>query len=439
MTLPVVAIVGRPNVGKSTLFNRILGRRQAVVHDEPGVTRDRHYSRVDWNRRSFYLVDTGGLTYGSNNAILRHIRTQAEEAMREADLILFLVDGLTMPTSEDEEVARRLYKEAHRVMLVVNKVDRDKDEWESGTWNRLGLGEPWTVSALHGRSVGDLLSEVCARLPRVKAEVEAEDSIRVAVVGRPNVGKSSLVNALLGQERMVVDDVPGTTRDAIDSEIVHEGQRYTLVDTAGLRRKSKVKDLTEYFSGVRTRQSLERCHVALILLEANLPISAQDVKIAAEVAELNRGAILVLNKWDLVEEKQTNTSRDMEQEIRDRLPFMDYAAAIFLSALTKKRITGLYPLIKAVHAQATRKFTTGELNRFFERIQKRNPAPASRGGLSPKIYYAVQTGTLPPTFNLFVNHPKAVAPNWVRYLEHQMRDELQLTGTPVAFKFRKSE
>jgi GTP-binding protein len=273
----------------------------------------------------------------------------------------------------------------------------------------------------------------------VKSDVEAEDSIRVAVVGRPNVGKSSLVNCLLGKDRMVVDDVPGTTRDAIDSEIVHAGQRYTLVDTAGLRRKIKVKDATEYFSGVRTRQSIERAEVVLILLEANVPISAQDVRIAAEVSELNRGAVLVLNKWDLVEGKETNTARDMEHEIRERLPFMDYAPAIFISALTAKRVTGLFPLIKAVHTQATRRFTTGELNRFFERLQKRNPAPASPSGLAPRIYYAVQTDVLPPTFNVYVNHPKAVAPNYVRFLEHRMRDELKLEGTPVAFHFRKSE
>jgi GTP-binding protein len=435
----VVAIVGRPNVGKSTLFNRILGRRQAVVHDEPGVTRDRSYARAEWGRRRFYLVDTGGLMPAGQTGLLAQVRAQAEEAIEEADVVLFLVDSKIPPTDLDEEIGKRLFRHAKKVLLVVNKADGPREEWESSEWLRLGLGDPFPVSALHGRSVGDLLSEMIERLPPVQDDADEDpDAIRVAVVGRPNVGKSSLVNALLKRERMVVDPVPGTTRDAVDSEITVDGRRFVLVDTAGLRRKAKVKDSTEFFSTVRTQQSLERCHVALLLLDASAPLSAQDVHVAAQISGLSRAAVLVFNKWDLVD-KDTNTARDMEQEGRDWMQFMDYAPAVFLSALTHQRVTALWPLLERVHAQATRRIGTGELNRFFEDLQKRSPAPASPSGLRPRIYYAAQTGVLPPTFNVFVNHPRAVAPNYARFLEHRLRDEMQLTGTPVKLRFRKSE
>jgi GTPase len=439
MNLPVVAIVGRPNVGKSTLFNRILGRRQAVVHDEPGVTRDRHYAPAEWGRRRFYLVDTGGLMSEKQTGMLRQVRLQAEEAIEEADVVLFLVDSKVPPTDLDEEIGRRLFQHADKVMLVVNKADGAREEWESTAWLRLGLGDPFPVSALHGRSVGDLLSELILRLPPPhKDEHEDPEAIRVAVVGRPNVGKSSLVNALLRRERMVVDAVPGTTRDSVDSEITVAGRRFVLVDTAGLRRKAKVKDSTEFFSAVRTHQSLERCHVALMLMDASEPPSAQDVHVAAQISELRRACILVFNKWDLVD-KSTNTARDMEQNVRDKMQFMDYALSAFVSALTRQRVTALWPLMEKVHAQATRRIGTGELNRFFEKLQKRSPAPASPSGLRPRIYYAAQTDVLPPTFNVFINHPRAVAPNYVRFLEHRMREEFELVGTPIALKFRKSE
>ncbi|HVP40256.1 MAG TPA: ribosome biogenesis GTPase Der [Candidatus Saccharimonadales bacterium] len=439
MNLPIVAIIGRPNVGKSTLFNRILGRRQAVVHDLPGVTRDRHYAPTDWERRRFYLVDTGGLTTEAHSALLDQVRAQAEAAIEEADVVLFLVDAKVAPTDLDEAIAKGLFRHAGKVLLVVNKADGEREEWESAAWLRLGLGGPCPVSALHGRGVGDLLSEVVRRLPpRAAAPAEDPEAIRVAVVGRPNVGKSSLVNALLQRQRMVVDPTPGTTRDAVDSEVVVSGRRFVLVDTAGLRRAARVKDSTEFFSVLRTRQSLERCHVAVLLLDASEPLSAQDVHVAAEVAELRRAAVLAFNKWDLVE-KQTNTARDMERAARERMPFMDYAPALFLSALTRQRASSLWPLLERVHAQATRRVGTGELNRFFEQLQKRNPAPASKSGLRPRIYYAAQTGVLPPTFSLFVNHPRAVAPNYVRFLEHRMRDEMEFTGTPLALRFRKSE
>ncbi|MBI5836675.1 MAG: ribosome biogenesis GTPase Der [Candidatus Eisenbacteria bacterium] len=438
MNLPIVAIVGRPNVGKSTLFNRLLGRRQAVVHDEPGVTRDRHYARAEWGRHHFYLVDTGGLMPSEESGILHQVRLQAEAAIEEADLVLFLVDAKVPPTDLDLEIARRLFKHSGKVMLVVNKADGDREDWESGEWIRMGLGEPFPVSALHGRSVGDLLSEATSRLAKPVEEVEDPDVIRVAVVGRPNVGKSSLVNALLRQERMVVDAVPGTTRDAIDTEVVVDGRRFVLVDTAGLRRKAKVHDPTEFYSGIRTQQSLERCHVAVVLLDASEPLSTQDVHVASTVAGLNRAALLVFNKWDLVG-KETNTARDMEQDARDRMPFMEYAPAVFISALTRQRVSALWPLLEKVHAQATRRIGTGELNRFFEDLQKRNPAPASKSGLRPRIYYANQTGVLPPTFNLFVNHPRAIAPNYSKFLQNRMRDDLEIVGTPVLLRFRKSD
>ena len=403
MPVPIVAIIGRPNVGKSTLFNRLLKRRLAVVDDQPGITRDRNYASTTWNGRTFYLVDTGGYVPTSPNQMEKLIKAQAEIAISEADLVLFLVDAKVGAQSLDLEIARGLKKTKKGVVLVGNKVDTSRDEDEVHALRRLGLGEPIGVSALAGRNIGDLLDQIVSALPEEEAYEEKKESIRVAVIGRPNVGKSSFVNALLGQEKLIVSETPGTTRDAIDTDIEINGQSFTLIDTAGLRRKTKIKENLEYYTTLRTLRSIERCHVALILIEAPDGLLKQDLKIANEVEQLRKGMVIGINKWDLVE-KDGKTADVYTKSMREKAPLLKFVPFIYISAMTGQRVRTALDLAARVHQERKKRIETSELNRKLEEDIKAKP-PAAVKGKYIKIYYVTQTDTEPPTFVFFCNHP----------------------------------
>ena len=435
MSVPTVAIIGRPNVGKSTLFNRIIGRREAIVAPEPGVTRDRHFAPADWNGRRFWLVDTGGLVPGSNDPMNRAIRTQVEQAVADSDLLVFLVDVEAGVHPMDLEIAQYLRKAKRPVLLVANKADTLPDESRHLAFFELGLGEPFPVSAAIGKNSGDLLDKITSQLPAAPP-AEDETTIRVAVVGRPNVGKSSLVNRLLGEERLVVADEPGTTRDAIDTPLAHNGRTLVFIDTAGLRKRSKVEEDLEFYSTLRTSRAMERADVCLLVVDAKDGMHAQDLKIANDAWDRGAAVLIAVNKWDLIENKETNTARDGERDIKARAPFLEFIPFFYVSAKTGQRVPKLLDAILTVADERQKRVPTAEVNRVLEQLLARQQPPQPVGE-SVRLFYATQTGTAPPRFAVIANRPDAIPESYSRYLQNGFRAAWEFTGAPLTIKFRR--
>ena len=435
---PLVALVGRPNVGKSTLFNRLVGERRAIVEDSPGTTRDRHYADTEWGGVVFTLIDTGGLIMGDADEIGAHVRAQAQLAMDEADVIVFLVDieeGLTAPDHAIADLLRRANKP---VILTVNKSDNLKREMNIHEFYALGLGEPLAVSAAKGLATGDLLDRIVEALPRRVPEGEAEDSaIHMAIVGRTNVGKSSLVNRLLGYERVIVSATPGTTRDAVDSHIRYHEQEFVLIDTAGIRRRGSIEPGVEKYSVLRTLRAISRSDLVLLLIDAVEGVTAQDAHVAGYVLEESKSVIVLVNKWDLIE-KETNTQAEYEVYVRRELRFLSYVPVMFISALTGHNVRNVMATALRIHEERTARLSTADLNKVFRQATMRL-SPPSKGGRKLRIYYGTQTAVAPPTFVLFVNDSKLVHFGYERYLENQIRELYKFEGTPIRLIFRDHE
>jgi GTP-binding protein len=429
MSKPILAIVGRPNVGKSTLFNYIGSNKTSIVEDMPGVTRDRIYMDAEWLGRQFTMIDTGGIEMESTDKILTAMRFQAKLAMDEADAILFLVDAKTGLTSSDEEVAVVLRNTRKPVILAVNKVDSMKDSHEIYEFYNLGLGDPVPISSANALNIGDLLDKIIEVLPFGENEEEDSDLIKVAVIGRPNVGKSSLVNSLLGEERVIVSDIPGTTRDAIDTHFSKDGTQFVLIDTAGMRRKGKIDLPVERYSVIRSLRAVDRCDVVLMVIDAAEGVTEQDKKIAGYAHEAGKACVLVVNKWDLVE-KDSKTSLRFTETIRDELGFMQYAPVLFISALTKQRVHRVTELVKYVSEQHNMRISTSVLNQVIEDAVSINPPP-SQFGKRLKIYFSTQPNVKPPTFILFVNDPEIMHFSYLRFLENRIRESFGFEGTPI--------
>ena len=437
MAKPLVAIIGRPNVGKSMLFNKLTGQRTSIVEDTPGVTRDRIYGECEWCGRKFSLVDTGGIEPGTENDMLKFMRRQAEIGIELADAIIMVVDVRSGVTAADQDVATMLRKANKPVCLAVNKCDSigyvNPEVFE---FYSLGIGDLFETSAVHGHGTGDMLDWVLENIPEEMEEDEEDEVIKVAIVGKPNVGKSSLLNRILGEERVIVSNIAGTTRDAIDSYFENETGKYCFIDTAGMRRKSKVDDAIEKYSNMRSVAAIERADVCLILIDANDGVTEQDTKIAGLVHEAGKAAIIVVNKWDAVEDKETNTMRDKENQVRQDLSYMLYAPVVFLSALTGQRVDKLYQVIQDVHAQNTKRITTGALNSVLADATARVQPPTDKGRRL-KIYYMTQASTKPPHFVIFCNDARLFHFSYQRYLENQIREVFGLQGTPVRITIRQ--
>jgi len=436
MPRPIVAVVGRPNVGKSTLFNRIVGDRLAIVDDKPGVTRDRLYADAEWLTHDFTLIDTGGLDPDSEDIMTKHIFRQAEAAIENADVILFLVDIKSGIMDADRHVADILRKSKKPVVLVVNKVDSpNKDNHELYEFYELGLGDPMPVSAGQALGLGDMLDEIVAHFPKQNEDDEEDNRIRVAIVGKPNAGKSSLINKILGEERLIVSDIPGTTRDAVDTYFTRDGKDYIFIDTAGLRRKSKVKENIERYSMLRTISAVERCDVCILLIDAEEGITEQDTKIAGIAHESGRAAIIAVNKWDKVE-KNDKTMREFTKNLETELAYMPYAPKLFISALTGQRVHKLFDLIYATYQNHALRVGTGVLNDVILEATAMHSPPTDKG--KPlRIYYGTQVSVKPPTFVLFVNDKKLMHFSYVRYLENRIREAFGFEGTPIHFITRE--
>ena len=436
MSKPMIAIVGRPNVGKSMLFNKLIGKRMSIVEDVPGVTRDRIYGEAEWAGRKFILVDTGGIEPSTDNMILAFMRDQAQIAIENADVIVFVTDIKTGMTASDEDVARMLQRSGKPIVLAVNKMDSvgtvNPDFYE---FYNLGLGDPIAVSAVHGHGTGDLLDECLKYFPEEVEEEEDDDVIQVAIIGKPNVGKSSLTNRILGQERVIVSNVAGTTRDAIDSYFENEHGKYNFIDTAGMRKKSKVDDAIEKYSVLRATMAIERSDVCLILIDAQEGVTEQDTKVAGLAHEAGKACIIVVNKWDAIE-KDDKTMDRMREEIRRDLSYMTYAPILFISAMTGQRVQRLFELINYVHEQASVRITTGMLNTVLADAQTRVQPPTDKGRRL-KIYYMTQVGIRPPHFVAFCNDKQLFHFSYRRYLENQIRSVFGLEGTPVIMTVRQ--
>ena len=436
MAKPLVAIVGRPNVGKSMLFNKLTGKRLSIVEDTPGVTRDRLYAEAEWRGRTFDLVDTGGIEPGTDNQILSFMREQAEIAIASATVIIFVCDIRTGMTAADQEVAGMLQRSRRPVVLAVNKMDStghtNPDIYE---FYNLGLGDPYPVSAVHGHGTGDLLDACFDFFPPGEEEEAEDDVVKVAIIGKPNVGKSSLVNRILGQERVIVSDVAGTTRDAVDSYFENERGKYLIIDTAGMRKKSKVDDRVEKFSVLRATMAIERSDVCLIMIDAQEGVTEQDTKVAGLAHEAGKACIIVVNKWDAIE-KDGKTMQRMEEDVRRDLSYMTYAPVLFISALTGQRVDRLFDLIDNVVNQAAMRISTGLLNQVLADAQARVQPPTDKGKRL-KIYYMTQIGVKPPHFVIFCNDAKLFHFSYQRYLENQIRGTFGLTGTPVRITIRQ--
>lgn len=431
--VPIVAIVGRPNVGKSTLFNKIMQRRIAIVEDVPGVTRDRIYAEADWAGYNFTLVDTGGFAW-EGDPLVRAVTRQAREAMAESDVIVFLLDGKAGATADDLDLANLLRKSGKPVVVAVNKVDSfTAGEELVSEFYQLGLGEPVPLSAANGLNVGDLLDIIVSYLKKLP-QVEEDEAVAVAIAGRPNVGKSSLLNLLAGAERAVVSAIPGTTRDAVDTRVTRNGREFVFVDTAGLRRKSRIASGVEYYSMLRTIRAIQRCEVCLLMLDASQGLTEQDKRIAGIAHQAGKAAIIVVNKWDLVA-KETGTMAKMRRGLLAALQFMDYAQVEFISALTGSRVEKIFPLVEEIVEQYRRRITTGLVNDLLNDALVANP-PAAKGK-QVKIYYMTQTSVAPPRFVLFVNAPELVHFSYVRYLENRLREAFGFQGTPIKFSIKK--
>ena len=437
MAKPLVAIVGRPNVGKSMLFNKLTGHRTSIVEDTPGVTRDRIYGDCEWCGRTFSLVDTGGIEPSIDNDMLKFMRRQAEIGIELADAIIMVTDVRSGVTAADQDVATILRKSGKPVALAVNKCDSigpvNPDVYE---FYSLGIGDLFETSAVHGHGTGDLLDWVLENIPEDQEEEQEDDIIKVTIVGKPNVGKSSLLNRILGEERVIVSNVAGTTRDAIDSYYENETGKYCFIDTAGMRRKSKVDDAIEKYSNMRSVSAIDRADVCLILIDANDGVTEQDTKIAGLVHEAGKAAIIVVNKWDAVSDKETNTMRDMEAKVRQGLSYMLYAPVIFLSALTGARCDRLFDAIQEVYKQNTSRITTGSLNAVLADATARVQPPTDKGRRL-KIYYMTQAGTKPPHFVIFCNDARLFHFSYQRYLENQIREVFGLQGTPIRVTIRQ--
>ncbi|MHB1130758.1 MAG: ribosome biogenesis GTPase Der [Chloroflexota bacterium] len=434
MAKPIVAIVGRPNVGKSTLFNRIVGQRLAIVADEAGTTRDRLYADAAWEGRDFTIVDTGGLTGGTVDEFASRVEDQAQLAIDEADVIVLLGDAIDGVTAADEEVAAVLRRTSKPVLLAINKADSEQRRLAAVDFYSMGLGDPLPLSSIHGVGVAELLDEVVAHLPEAGDEEEAGEMPRLAIVGRPNVGKSSLINALLGQERMIVDQVPGTTRDAIDSVIEYQEQNLLLIDTAGIRRRGHVEQGVEKYSVMRALRALGRADVALLVVDADEGLTAQDTHVASYVVDAGKGVVIVVNKWDLITRSQTAMA-DYTQLVRERFKFLAFAPVVFVSALRKQRLNTMLDAALRVHTQRQRRVTTAQLNQVITEAEAAHPAPSQRGRRL-KIFYCTQTTINPPTFVFFTNEPKLLHFSYERYLENRLRAEFGFEGTPLRFIFR---
>jgi len=428
MAKPVVAIVGRPNVGKSTIFNRIVGERVSIVEDIPGVTRDRLYSAADWLTHEFNIIDTGGIEIG-DEPFLEQIRQQAEIAIQEADVIIFLTNGREGVTAADEQVAKILYKTKKPVVLAINKIDNPDMREMIYDFYSLGFGEPFPISGSHGLGLGDLLDEVAKNFPKEEEEEYPENVIKFSLIGRPNVGKSSLVNSFLGDERVIVSEIAGTTRDAIDTQYEYEDQPYVIIDTAGMRKKGKVYETTEKYSVLRALRAIERSDVVLVVLNAEEGIQEQDKKIAGYAHEAGKAVIIVVNKWDAIE-KDEKTMNTMTKTIREHFLFLDYAPIIFVSAVTKQRVHAILPIINRVSENHAMRVTSSVLNEVIEDAVARNPAPTDKGRRL-RIYYVTQVAIKPPTFVVFVNEPDIMHFSYERFLENRIRDSFDFEGTPI--------
>jgi len=437
MEKPVIAIVGRPNVGKSLLFNRITEKRVAIVEDTPGVTRDRIYGDAEWRNKPFVVVDTGGIEPKTDDEILKFMRQQALIAIDHAQVVVLVTDIRTGVTAADMEVATMLKKAKKPIVLAVNKMDAPGNPpAEFYEFYNLGLGDPVGISALHGNGTGDLLDACFSYLPKdAWDDVKEDEGIKVAIIGKPNAGKSSLVNRVTGEERVIVSNVPGTTRDSIDSKIVRGEDHFTFIDTAGIRRKSKVDEAVEKFSVMRAQMAIERADVCILMIDAETGITDQDTKIAGLAHEAGKAAIIAVNKWDLIE-KETGTQKEYEEKIRTELAYMPYAPMIFLSAKTGQRVENLFELVKMVHASACMRITTGNLNAILADATARVQPPTDKGRRL-KIYYITQAGVQPPTFVCFCNDAKLFHYSYVRYLENQIRQAYSMEGTPVKMIVRQ--
>lgn len=436
----VVAIVGRPNVGKSTFFNRIIRKREAIVDDLAGVTRDCKYAEAEWAGVEFTLVDTGGYYPGTEDTIGKEVFKQVDSILEEADVVVFMTDGRAGVTTLDLEIAAILKRVQKPVLLTINKVDNAGVDLAASEFYELGLGEPHPVSAANGRQVGDLLDQVVAQIPESKLSAGEEEAaagpeLHLAILGKPNVGKSSLVNALLGEEKQIVTAIPGTTRDAVDSRFRFHGKEVVLVDTAGLRRRTKIRDQIEYYSTLRTLEALRRSDVAVILLDAAEDLSDQDTRILSEALRFKKGIILAVNKWDLIE-KDANTAREYELRLREQLTHVPFVPILFISALRKKRIHKLVEVAFRVFNERQKKIATSTLNKFLVEIVEKYPPP-SMDRKEVKLNYITQVKARPPVFAVFANHPTSVKANYRRYIENQFRERFPFEGVPLTFVFKK--
>ncbi|WP_026676938.1 ribosome biogenesis GTPase Der [Fictibacillus gelatini] len=434
MSKPVMAIVGRPNVGKSTIFNRIVGDRVSIVEDMPGVTRDRIYSSAEWLNHEFNVIDTGGIEIG-DEPLLVQMRQQAEISIDEADVIVFIVDGREGITAADEEVAKLLFRSNKPVVLGVNKIDNPERQELIYEFYSLGIGEPIAISGAHGLGLGDLLDAVVRHFPDRKTDEEDDDTIRFSLIGRPNVGKSSLVNSILGKERVIVSNIAGTTRDAIDTEFIKDGQKFVIIDTAGMRKKGKVYESTEKYSVLRALRAIERSDVVCVVLNAEEGIIEQDKKVAGYAHEAGKGVIIIVNKWDAIE-KDDKTMKEFEQKVRDHFLYLNYAPIIFVSAKTKQRLHTLYPLIAQVAENHSLRIQTNVLNDVVMDAVAMNPTPTDNGKRL-KINYVTQVAIKPPTIALFVNDPELLHFSYRRFLENKIRETFGFIGTPIRIVARK--
>lgn len=436
MSKPIVAIVGRPNVGKSTLFNRILGMQTAIVDDAPGITRDRHYGEGEWVGKPFTMIDTGGFVPDSVEIFEKAIREQSQIAIEEADKIIFVVDGKEGLNHIDKEIANILRKENKKVHLIVNKVDSAKEEVNSAQFHSLGLGEVYTLAALGGRKIGDFLDVLTDGFP-VNLDDKKEDSqLRIAIIGKPNVGKSSLVNALIGEERSIVTPIAGTTRDPIDSTYNYNGEEILLVDTAGLMRRSKIRENVDFYSTLRTLRAIDRCNLAIILFDASIPLEKQDFRIVQTAAEKNIGVVLGINKWDIVEGKNTNSTIRFEESLREKLRQYDYIPVVFISAKTKQRLPKLLDLAKQVHTNRAMRIPTSSLNDdLLPDIQKY--PPSTKTGKDIKLNYVTQVKTSPPVFAFFANEPDMVSESYKGFLRNRIRHHYGFQGVPLILVFKR--